>query len=308
MDVAVILINWNGWRDTLRCLQSLERSQLTSWHAIIVDNASTDDSLDHLHNLGERVEVIASPKNLGWTGGCNLGIKRAIELDSEYVFLLNNDALVDENTLSILISEASKLGDRAAVSCVVRFSPSGDYQFFGSSTISRSGQPFWYSDKHNKSALNNKLIPTDFLFGAGMLVPTKVFQHVGLFDDRFFLYVDETEWSVRAREKGISLFVVRDAVIHHLGSASTGGNGSPLQTYFMIRNSLLFSRLHGTFSQQIVLFLMTVRDTARSCLKKGVDDNSRRAARLLGMFDFIRCKFGDCPDVIRRLQAKQSSR
>jgi GT2 family glycosyltransferase len=102
-QIAVITVNWNGWRNSLACLKALRTSVGPDWHLFLIDNASQDDSLTYLSDLGADVTLIRSPTNGGWTGGNNIGVQRALEVGHEFLFLLNNDALVMPDTLSFLM-------------------------------------------------------------------------------------------------------------------------------------------------------------------------------------------------------------
>src|SRR5690606_39212982 len=120
--------NWNGWRDTLKAYQSLQFTHTAEWEMIIVDNASTDDSIQHLRQLPKPVTLIENTANEGFAKACNTGMKAALARGSEYVFLLNNDACVRSDTLSVLEQNASAVGD-AILGCVVRYRESGKLQF-----------------------------------------------------------------------------------------------------------------------------------------------------------------------------------
>ena len=102
--VAVVTINWNGWQMTLDCLSSLRASRGASWRLYIVDNASTDGSVEKLRDLGSDVVLLELPVNGGWTGGNNLGIRRALQDGYSRIFILNNDALVEPDTMAQLLS------------------------------------------------------------------------------------------------------------------------------------------------------------------------------------------------------------
>ena len=109
--VAVLLINWNGWRLSAEAYRSLLKSDFRQWVLIIVDNASSDDSLVHLRGLGPEVHIIESRTNLGFSGGCNLALETAEKLGVEFVFFLNNDCTVTQSTLGALVS--------ASIPCVI---------------------------------------------------------------------------------------------------------------------------------------------------------------------------------------------
>ena len=301
--IAVVLVNWNGWRDTLAAYRSLLNTSVdTSWKLIIVDNASSDQSVVELSGLPD-VELIASKRNVGFAGGVNLGLERARAQNAKYVFLLNNDAEVESTTLKALLDASSKLNDQAVLGSVVRFKHDQSLQFFGSEngrideSGKPSGRPAWYNTSH-KRLLSLPLIESDFIFGAALFSPIDLFKTIGLFDERFFLTYEETDWCYRARKAGHRCYVVTDSVVHHAGSASLGAADGPLQSYFLLRNRFLFFERHATLKQRYRIykeFFRTIR-WERS--------RSRSKALLLGFLDYHRRKFGDCPNYIRALQTR----
>ena len=242
--IAVIVVNWNGWRDTVQAYTSLGGASYTGWRLIIVDNASTDGSPAQLSDLGPKATLIANSGNAGFAEGCNIGIRAALAQGAHYIFLLNNDATVRTETLDRLVQTAATTGD-AILGCVIRESQSGDLQYFGSKRSVETGGPDWFTSPADLERLKQPLIETDFVFGTALFAPARLFQKVGLFDVRFFLTFEETDWCYRAAAMGIPRYVVSDAIVEHVGSASMGSATSPLQAYFLQRNRLLFYEKHA---------------------------------------------------------------
>src|ERR1700761_6358948 len=123
--IGIVLVNWNGWENACRSSASLAASDYDNWKLIVVDNASSDDSVVMIRREMPAAILIESGKNLGFAGGWNVGIRRALEMRLDYIFLLNCDAKVLPDTLSHLISVSFKLKDRAVLGSVVRYYPSG---------------------------------------------------------------------------------------------------------------------------------------------------------------------------------------
>ena len=119
-SVAVILINWNGWKDTIAAVESIEASDFKSWKVFIVDNASVDDSVSKLSDLGPNCILLESKDNLGFAGGCNLAAQVAKERGIPYLFFLNNDATVESETLTHLVVTSKTLNNDAILGAVVR--------------------------------------------------------------------------------------------------------------------------------------------------------------------------------------------
>lgn len=314
-EIAVIIVNWNRWQLSLECLEKLRTTQDIHWHLYLVDNASTDGSDEKLKNLGSDVTYIQSPINGGWTGGNNLGVKRALENDHKYLLVLNNDAHVEPNTLKVLRDAMAAGADRPIIGPMQKHSNGSGYSFTGAGVDERTGMPGHPRtldfDSAEASALP-EYQPTAYVQGSGIFATAEHFNRVGLFDDRFYLNYDDTDWCFRARKEGIYLFMLKAAQIEHDGSGTIGGAWSPINVYFMTRNGLLFSKLHSTPGQR--------RRYLRRVVREGLDltDKRRRLERLprvllspaprlrayrRALLDYAFGRFGNCPDIIRKLQA-----
>ena len=207
--VTVVVLNWNGFEDTRRCVESLRRLDYPSLSIIVVDNGSTDDSAARIEAELPEVELIRSERNLGFAGGVNLGIRRALEGDAAYVWLLNNDATAEPGTLSALVDEAERDEHVGIVGGVLR-DPSGRVEWGGGrinrwTGVSRPARP------------GRRL---DYVSGACMLVRRAVFDEVGLFDEAFFFYFEDADLCARARQAGWRLAVAPEARVEHEVGAS----------------------------------------------------------------------------------------
>jgi len=244
-SVGVVIVNWNQWRHTIAACRSLDQSLYRDFKIIIVDNASADDSLSQLRAAVPQAEIIASLLNGGFSGGCNIGIRRALDLKCDYIFLLNNDARAERQTIGRLVDASRSKNDGALLGSAVIHASSGDYQFFGS----RAGAPVGESDEFkigiDGQLLEQEFIETDFILGAALFLPASVLARTGLFDERFFLNYEETDLCYRARKLGIPSFIVPSSAVRHHASATLGPYNAPMQTYFLTRNGLLFADKHA---------------------------------------------------------------
>jgi GT2 family glycosyltransferase len=310
--VGVILVNWNGWQDTVRAYRSLKASSCRDWVAIVVDNASTDGSADRLAEALPEALLVRHTSNAGFAGGCNLGLRQAEALQVQHVFLLNNDAMVTPRTLDALLDASTRLGGRAVLGGVVKFWPNGQLQFFGSRTHPGHGRPQWYTSPAELPRLDAPFIDTDFVLGAALFAPMDLVHAVGGFDERFFLTFEETDWCYRARRSGFLVKMVSAAVVEHAGGASLGAPDAPMQTYFLQRNQLLFSDKHASRAQRWRAYGQAGRLLARSlrrCLRftplPAIEVDPSTQALLLALRDYLLRRFGDCPPAVRRLARQQ---
>jgi GT2 family glycosyltransferase len=308
--VGVVVVNWNRAHDTLAAYMSLKSSTFENWWLYVVDNASEDNSADILgRELDDRATLILNNINSGFSGGCNLAIRRALSEGATHIFLLNNDAAILPSTLGCLLDQSITLNDSAILGCVLKIYGTDNIQFFGSRTRDDVGHPIWF-DSADLDKLSQTVIETDFVLGAALFAPATIWRQVGYFDERFYLNYEETDWCYRARKLGIPCYVVPAAVALHKVGATMGPTDGPLQNYFIYRNELLFASHHAKRQQQIRLLFRTVI----ILIKSAIDDfrcfrklRPATLAHAIALYDFTRRKSGDCPTVIRQFALQHSA-
>jgi hypothetical protein len=250
MNLGIILLNWNSHSHTRACLNSLFKCAPTSWltRIFVVDNGSTDRSPEKLRQeFDGRVEFVASPCNLGYAGGNNLGIRRALEGGADLVLLLNNDTTVDESFLT-------------ALQRTVMQHP--NHHLFGAKIFYyRRPHTLWYAGggynswlaKVRQYGMNDAdgppyqcAVDTSFITGCCLLIRREVFDRIGFLDDALYLYSEDLDFCMRAERAGLrSLFVPEARLWHHIG-AFRDGELSPLYLYYQTRNRyVVFGRERG---------------------------------------------------------------
>jgi GT2 family glycosyltransferase len=310
--VAVILLNYGGADDTLACLDSLchLRRELSQGdvrlgidvQVIVVDNASPDDSVARLKTRlaacpGE-FHLVESTENLGYSGGCNLGIRHVLEQLPEerpgYIWLLNNDATAEPGALAALLRESRRTGGLAGSLLLY---PDGAYQQVGTRLNAWTGRSRGYPESVLRDGMR-----VDALSGASMLIPVPVLERVGLLDESFFLYFEDGEFSRRCARAGFLLTVALESRVLHKEGATTGRK-SPATQYYYHRNRLRLFFRFATPLQKASIALYAVFRLVRSVLKSlaGRDAEKRSAGRValrahwLGLSDFFRGVGGRCP-------------
>lgn len=275
--VGVVILNYKVREEVLKCLKSVQDSDYGALTIIVVDNDS-GDSLEQDIAKTPAVTFIQSGRNLGYTGGNNVGIKRALELGVDYVFVLNPDTQVLKNTIKILVSAAEN-GVAAMVGPKIYFADSKKIWFAGGvmdlNNVLGSHKGV---DQIDSGQFDTQYEP-DYLTGAAILVRADVFQKIGYFDERYFLYYEDSDFSFRARQAGFKLLYVPEAVVYHANAKSTG-LGSPLQDYYITRNRMLFAAKFLSFRTRLALFREALRH---------LDKPVRRQA----FWDFCLGKFGE---------------
>ncbi len=261
--ISIILVNYNADELTKDCLRSLQNLTAKNfrYHILVVDNGSQVPLKLPRSLQSDHVQVIRSESNLGFTGGNNLGITYAVErYNSEYICLLNNDTTVDANFLQHLYDRLDGQVIGGMVCPKIYFSKGFEYH---SEAYPKSelGNVLWYAggsiDWPNLIAFHrgvdeidrgqfDKQLTSDFCTGACVLISREVLETIGLFDERLFLYFEDTDLSIRAKKKGYQLLFEPNAVIWHKNAGSSGGAGSVLHQYYQTRNRIFFGLKHGS--------------------------------------------------------------
>jgi GT2 family glycosyltransferase len=236
--VAVVVLNWNGWRHTVACLESLRKLDVVS-RVIVVDNGSTDGSGDRIRAEAPWAHLVQLPSNRGFGGGMNAGIAAALREAPwvDYVWVLNNDTLAEPSTLSRMVAMGdSDLRIGIVGSRLVDADGSGRIQAMGGGTVNR-----WLGTTSTHLEPSSKAC--DHLVGASLLVRRSLLRQVGGFDERYFFYLEDTDLSLRARGAGWRLAVAEDAtVVHHRGASISDGSSSrsPRSDVSFARSSAIF--------------------------------------------------------------------
>lgn len=273
--ISIIIVNYNTPEDTSECLRSLVKIKHSSFEyaVCVVDNGSKQ-----LYELPadvpkKRFEVIRSDANLGFTGGNNLGIYTAIEYyNSDYVLLLNNDTIVDKNFLEELLAQAEEDPEVGMICPKIYFSP--EMEFHNSYSSDERGSILWYAggsidwqhlvafhrgvDEVDRGHFDSQS-SSDFATGCCVLIQREVLEKIGTFDKHFFLYMEDVDLSVRAREAGYTIAFCPIAVVWHKNAGSSGGSGSELQEYYQTRNRLYFAFKHGSWKVKAIASILILR-------------------------------------------------
>jgi GT2 family glycosyltransferase len=272
-SVSCIVLNWNGWRDTIVCIASLEKADYPNLSIIVVDNGSTDDSVQRIHSEFPLLEIIESPANLGFGSGNNLGIRVALQRGVKYIWLLNNDTVVEPVTLTALVSHAESDPELGEIGSVLCYAHAPDQvQAWGGGRIN-----LWTgtSRHYTEPVTTDKL---DFLTAASVLIPAAVLEKVGLFDEQYFMYWEDTDLSFRIRAAGWKLGVATDAKLLHKEGTSTGPK-SPLFDRYVTVSGIRFLRKYAPLPI-VSIFMLTFARALKRFLR---GDWKRGCAVLAGM-------------------------
>lgn len=244
--VTIVVLNWNGLADTLKCLESLAGLNYAAYGVVVVDNGSTDGSPAVIRQRFPEVVVIENGENLGYTGGNNVGLRYALAQGADYVLLLNNDTVVASDFLHLLVEAAGAGEDVGMAGPTIYYYDLPDVIWSAGGAIDWRQGRTWMVGLDERDSGQFGLAPrgVDFVTGCALLVKRAVLEQVGLLDERFFVYYEEAEWCVRARRVGFKIVHVPQAHTWHKISPGNQTD-SPLVHYYMTRNRLLFLKLVG---------------------------------------------------------------
>lgn len=245
--VYIVVLNWNGIDDTIECLESLNGVRYKNFKTVVVDNGSENNEAERIKKAFPGVGMVKNARNLGFTGGCNKGMEYALKQKADYVLLLNNDTTVEKDFLDKLVNFYEATPDAGLVCPLMLYSDKKTIWYSGVKVQVWSGIVKMQDKGRLKSEtkLPNKAYTTDYAVGACVLVSSKLIRKMGMLDEIYFAYYEDTEWGYRTRRYGYESYVVPDATIYHKKSGSTGSGGkkkfSRLPAYYLARNGLIFS-------------------------------------------------------------------
>lgn len=282
--ICVILVNYNGVKDTIACIESINQSNDEDHiiDVIVVDNASDNNEGITVKKCYPDITVILEIDNIGFAAANNSGIKKALSLNCDFVLLLNNDTVVSP----FLIKRLEKAADpnTVAVPQICYYSDPSKVWYAGGYIDKSNGGGFHYSGTNNKGDM-------DFATGCCMMLHKSTIEKVGLLDEDYFLYYEDVDYSIRLKQCGIKIKFDSDSIVLHKISASTGGEKSPLTVYYTTRNRLLCINKHRNYFSRTALIKALLSRSIRmiqSAIKK--DGNSFYYA--YGMLDFLKGRRG----------------
>jgi len=257
--VAVIVVSFNGEETIIDCVRSINEitkegnNEIT---LIIVDNASTDKSLEKVKcqisklkttTQMSKLKVIKNKENLGFAGGVNVGTKYALKNGAEYVFLLNQDAIVKQGAIEKLVQIIEKDSQIGIVGPLI-LNPDGTIWSAGG-IVDKKRFTAGHLDDLNSSRQARTIKAVDFVSGCAMMIRNDVFEKIGFFDERFFLYYEDVDFCFRVRKANFKIIFVPQAVVtHHYQSTI---EKEKKKRYFMARNHFLFLAKHGPLKIKI---------------------------------------------------------
>ncbi len=295
MTTAIIILNYNSSEETIECIKSLKKvdTQNSDLKIIVVDNHSREEEVEKLKKFlkSEKhpIHTICNDKNLGYSGGNNTGISFALKNGADYILVLNNDTIVDKNFLTPLI-ETLESDDSIGAAVPKIFFAKGHEFHKDRYKKEDLGRVIWYAggeidwmnvigkhtgvDEVDDGEMYAQTRETEYATGACVLFRASTLKRVGLFDNAYFLYYEDSDLSMRIKRLKERVVFVPDSIIWHKNAASTGGSGSDLQDYFITRNRLVFGFKYAPIRARVALIREAIRLLLKGRMwqKRGVID------------------------------------
>ncbi len=291
MNLSIITINYNGSQDTIKLLDSLKNQENKNFNILVIDNASDSENvaiLDEYINQNRQhfsaIELIKNKLNLGFSGGNNVGIQKALLNGAEWVLLLNNDAWLEKDFFVRLMPE---LNSTTQDICGIPLIEGASTAYCGKiewlkPTLHHVYEPI--------SKLNQKSI---YAIGGAVAIHKRVFEKIGLMDEKYFLYFEDADFSKQATNAGFKITILQNIKAHHTVSSSTHKLGSPLLLKYHYRNALYFNLKNGPWYIKIAVWPWSWLIIAKQIFKLLVGRHTTQSRAILsGVLDFYLHRFG----------------
>jgi len=296
--VFIILVNYNGEDDTVDCLKSLDNLIYKNHEILLVDNASKNQAefLSEVQEKFPQIKTFAQRENTGFAGGNNVGIDYAMLHEADYILLLNNDTIVAPDFLNILVDVSKENPEGGLLTPKIYFHDKPNVIWHAVCKFSwmGGGRPMQYMEVDDKVEKRD-VLKTQYVSGCAMLIKKDVIKKIGKLHEDFFMYYEDTDFSLRAKKEGFELMYVPGSHIWHKVSRSTKRSmNTPKVHYYHVRNALLLSKrnapkiiMHGIYVWSIYLYLKQI-------LKFVIMPKERKSAKMImkAISDFYKNKFG----------------
>jgi hypothetical protein len=257
--VYIIILNWNGCRDAIECIESCQKLAYPAFRILVVDNGSTDGSPAIIRKRFPDIGFIQNNANLGYAGGNNAGIEYALAQGAEYVWLLNNDSVVDSLALTELVNAVEAEPAAGMAGSLILYYDKPDLICFAGGFLNwQDGATLHLGKGECNVSKYDTPIEVEFVSGCSILVSRGAVESVGMLNEDYFLYYEETDWCARALRVGLKNLCVPGSKVYHKESPSTGAI-TPDVLYYMMRNRLFFLERNGRQVKWLRRFVKDIR-------------------------------------------------
>ncbi|MDN3954727.1 glycosyltransferase family 2 protein [Sporolactobacillus laevolacticus] len=294
-SVAIILVNWNGYKDTKECLESLTLMSYSNFQVFIVDNCSTDNSYEKLeslvknNNYSYKINLLKTERNLGFAGGNNVAIKLVQSMGIKYIWLLNNDTIVENKALYALIDCMEKRKDVGIAGSKIYYYKNNIIWFAGGKFDIRTGKTAHIGYKKKDDGSYNTVKEVDYITGCSLIFRTDLINEIGYISEDYFLYYEETDFNIKAFQHGWKIIIVPESKIYHKVSMASGGekNISPITEYYYTRNRYWVCKRNSSGIHYLA-FLYMVYKSVKNIAKIIVKNQTNKSVRIKYILKGIR--------------------
>lgn len=259
--VAVILVNYNGWKDTIECLKSLEKVQYDNFEVVVVDNNSTDNSVAEIEKFQTTTNltmtVIVHDENVGFAAGNNIGLRYVLNNDSDYFLFLNNDTIVDKYLFNNLLKPFKNTNVGATIGKIYYADEPSKIWYAGGELKFNLMKPSHNDFNEEETEIIHETREVSFATGCCLCCSSKCVSSVGEWSEDYFLYEEDVDYSIRIVNAGFKVVYISDAVIYHKVSSSTSAISNISQIY-QVRNRMILINKYLSGIQKYLASLYTI--------------------------------------------------
>ena len=238
--IIIVTLNWNRCDDTLDFLYSCQQLNHPIKQIVVVDNGSSDNSVEQISRIFPNVYILRNTQNRGFAFAANQGMLYALEQGATCIFLANNDTTLAHDMMGYLVNVMEEIhADIVAPTIFSAYNPHAIWSLGG------YRRRLTLEIDYHRYPLSATMFTTDFVTGCGMLVHRRCIERIGLFDDRFFMYYEDMDYCLRVRNVGGVIAVAPHARMWHKIATSSGGHYSPNERYAMAKSSVLFFKKYA---------------------------------------------------------------
>ena len=259
-NIDIIILHFGDITVTQQCIKSIEAKAKGYRNIILINNDVTIDLTKHIKKQKKRI-IINSEKNHGFAAGVNIGIKKALHNKADFVCLLNNDVTIKKDFVQPIVTFMSKQENAGIAGSIIEFALNGMSMFDHGAYVSNTTGKGTHSN--NASIKFKKPQLVDYVSGCCMMIKKEVFDTIGYFDERFFMYYEDVDFCLRANQKGFMTYVIPSAIVQHALSRAIGRKSKNL-TYMLVKSDIRFSKKHSEFPLR---FIATFSQIAKFAIK-----------------------------------------
>jgi len=295
--IAVVIVNWNDTAASIRALRSVQTSEPVL--TILVDNASLDDPTAAVRDALPGTQVLRLPANCGYAAACNHGVRAAVAAGAEHLLVMNNDAELAPEALDRLVA-ADRQHPGSVLAPLIVYTDAPDEVWSAGGYL----EPPCVRNHHlglgDPRSAHTASHPVEWATGCALFFSRSTFERIGPFDEKFFLYLEDVDWCLRARRAGIRTWIIPDAVVRHEVSRTTGALPSATIRYYAYRNHFRLAFRHAGWARVVVageLVWTLAKISVRQIASPAFRHDAWYHARTRAVRDFLFGRFGPDPVV-----------